>query len=351
MAPTQTPAEIQHTIVEWVYRSSQHDAIDYATLRACALVCRGWSPLAQRLLVRRVPCNMRNSHRDLPKLLRTLRANPHLAAHVRCINLVINAASRMGDSGLTLLELCPGVEAIFFGEIIDTVDSVLEARLRALPLRPVHLKLFGQNTAVNRIVNLWPNVRTLDLSVCAAGRWPPNLELCLPQSVQALRLHSLQNQCFPSHEADLPLLRDLDIRSPLWTDSQWCERLLASGMLPRVHNLTITGEFPPPNILEQLEQLKVLIFNTLPTQDVSLPTTLRHVGYHCEIRGQKQAHEATFLQIALGALEGLQLVTCARYSSAAQLAALEGACRGRGAEFKTYEDPRCIPTSWDVGWI
>ncbi|KAI0052430.1 hypothetical protein FA95DRAFT_1592704, partial [Auriscalpium vulgare] len=340
MAPVQTPVEVHHIIVEWVYRSSQHDAVDYATLRACALVCRGWTPLAQRLLVRRVPRNMRNSRRDLPLLHRTLRSNPHLAAHVRCVSLVVNAALHF--DGLALLEICPGIEAIiFFGEIIDKVDTVLEARLRALPLRPVHLTLFGQNTVVNRIVNLWPSVRTLELSVW--HDWPSNSELRIPQSVHALMLYSGQKQCFLSPEADLPMFRDLDMRFPLWQNSRWCKQLLASGMLPRIHKLTIAGDFPPPNILEQLDQLEALIFNTLPTQDVSLPTKLRHIGYHFEIRGQRQAHEVAFLRIALGTLEDWQLVTCARYSSAAQLAALEEACRGRGAEFKTYEDPRCIP--------
>ncbi|KAI0041762.1 hypothetical protein FA95DRAFT_653484 [Auriscalpium vulgare] len=69
-------------VIEWVYRSSQHAIIDYHTLLVCALVCRAWTPIAQRLLFRRIP-EYYFPTSNITLLPRTLRASPHLASHVR----------------------------------------------------------------------------------------------------------------------------------------------------------------------------------------------------------------------------------------------------------------------------
>ncbi|KAI0043019.1 hypothetical protein FA95DRAFT_503791 [Auriscalpium vulgare] len=109
------PLEIQLLAIEWVYRLSQHLETDYDTLLACALVCRTWRPIAQRLLFRRVPRQPRSQKRfdgsplGFKLLVDTLRACPHLAAHVRSIYLTLDSPDAVDAA---LLEVCPHIAGV-----------------------------------------------------------------------------------------------------------------------------------------------------------------------------------------------------------------------------------------------
>ncbi|KAI0041761.1 hypothetical protein FA95DRAFT_653370 [Auriscalpium vulgare] len=178
------PLDIQVIILEWVYQSSQHDAIDYATLRACALVCRAWRLFAQRLLVRRVPypslynldygSTSRNSPFKFAPLLRTLRAAPHLAAHVRStvVNTPLNA--ELTDTIIAVLELCANMAGIIIGALPTNASFI--ARLHTIPVRPVFLCVVGSSTLANRILDIWPSVRFLDVGMSGMLRIPPGVQ-------------------------------------------------------------------------------------------------------------------------------------------------------------------------------
>ncbi|KAI0039313.1 hypothetical protein FA95DRAFT_1035792 [Auriscalpium vulgare] len=77
---SQLPFDLHVLFIEWVYRHSQADMTDYATLAACALVCRAWTPVAQRLLYRRLPGKF---FVGKERLIDTIRRNPALGTHVR----------------------------------------------------------------------------------------------------------------------------------------------------------------------------------------------------------------------------------------------------------------------------
>ncbi|KAI0045465.1 hypothetical protein FA95DRAFT_123791 [Auriscalpium vulgare] len=194
---TQVPLEVQLMVVEWVYRSSQHGTIDYPTLRACALVCRSWTPVAQRLLFRRVPVPKPYAEvYDIPKitidrLLRTLRAAPYLAAHVR--SLICNSAaesnadaeqdSDFGDGDVAVLALCTDVASIIF---LESVSPALVSHLPTLSVRPVFIYVFGETSLVNRVIDIWPSVRVLDVDGWHAG----SISLHVPSAIQALSCYT-----------------------------------------------------------------------------------------------------------------------------------------------------------------
>ncbi|KAI0043696.1 hypothetical protein FA95DRAFT_1609143, partial [Auriscalpium vulgare] len=113
------PLEIHIAVIEWVYRSSQHAAIDYPTLRACALVCRAWTFFAQRLLFRRVPVPktklMKLDSIIMARFVGTLRTAPHLAAHVRSFIFELansHPGPGVSDDTMEALALCTNIEGI-----------------------------------------------------------------------------------------------------------------------------------------------------------------------------------------------------------------------------------------------
>ncbi|KAI0037819.1 hypothetical protein FA95DRAFT_1367147 [Auriscalpium vulgare] len=161
------PLDIHTLVIEWVYKASQYTAVDHRTLRICALVCRAWTSIAQRLLFRTLPYpDFSDGHGDTSppvlSLLRTIRASPRLAEHVTAVNLKLcrpRVYPSDGVNRVALLELCPNVKCInILGDIWgDTLDAY-EARLRALPILPTFLSIKGWYTEVARIVHIWPSL-------------------------------------------------------------------------------------------------------------------------------------------------------------------------------------------------
>ncbi|KAI0039396.1 hypothetical protein FA95DRAFT_1028509 [Auriscalpium vulgare] len=144
-------------------------------------------------------------------------------------------------------------------------------------------------------------------------------------------------------QSDMPALSDLEVRLPLDTD--WCQRLSASGVLPQIRTLRITkGFIMPSEVVGQFGRLESLVFDYLPYWHITLPKTLRHIGYHSS-KGSDTAEQATFLWAVLPSLQGLQLVTCTRRSSPSLLAAFDVSCRNIHVEFATYETPSHFPVS------
>ncbi|KAI0042118.1 hypothetical protein FA95DRAFT_1610460 [Auriscalpium vulgare] len=358
--------DIQAIVVDWVYRLSQHEwEVDYDTLLACALVCRAWRPIAQRLLFRRIPRDPREPTDvrrppSLLLLLHILRAHPHLAVHARSIRLTLDSEARIDpdpDSDpvdVALLKACPQVARIIITEFDDSLTPTLEARLRAIPVYPESLALSGKHEMINRVLQIWPNVRTLDIGqpFTLYNDDPPLIRI--PGAVQSLSFPANSPSEWISETADdLPALRSLDLMHPLWSDGDWCRRLCASGLLKRLRTLVLIGRLPPSEILEQLEQLESLVFDELPDQGISLPRTLQHVGYHCGSQPwNAPPKEATILVAALRALDGLQLVTVTRSDLPAEIqSTLMEACREMDVEFVTFETMEHFPRPVYVDWI
>ncbi|KAI0049109.1 hypothetical protein FA95DRAFT_1604641 [Auriscalpium vulgare] len=353
------PLDIQLAVIEWVYRSSQHSRIDYATLRACALVCRGWTRPAQRLLFRRVPCKdinvpqLRHLTRQVMTLLvHTLRTRPDLAAYVRSIQVSLwSPLDNPADvDELALLELCTRVDGIFFKHQVGNDDyPALEERLRAIPLRPTFLEVFGAPSAISRIVNLWPSVRAIDCIEMRGGA-TPTPPPSAPASVQSLCVSVDNLGWIPAPENGVLALRGLELTHPRWPDTAWAQPLIATGILPHLRTLTLWDtSFPPPEVLAALSRLESLALSHPPMQDVALPRSLRHVGYH----GWKAVSEieVAFMVAAFRALPDLQLVTLTRRAGVALRESLAVMCNEYGAELVLYEGRECYRLPRHVDWI
>ncbi|KAI0038196.1 hypothetical protein FA95DRAFT_1613564 [Auriscalpium vulgare] len=362
------PLEVEIAIIECVYRLSQAEAVDYATLCACALVCRAWTPIAQRLLFRRVPsADPDFDGRDkLPLLMRTLRTSPHLAAAVRSIFLSVFLANATSDisADVELLELCPHIQNVRVQDLLDgyAMFSALEARLRAIQLRPVALRVWGEFSFVALFLRAWPNIRVLDL----VGATPSDIPDALPSisasgSLQALSINDMAWSLSINDMAwslvpnnDFNAVRDLELIRPAWHEAEWIEQLHRSNLLRGIHTLRIMGSFPPQDVLERIARLESLVFDQLPEEDVVFPRSLRHAGYHPRetSSGSEGVKVASYVVAGLRALPDLKLVTATRFAQPAQLAALEEVCRDRGVEFQTYRTPHHFPNPrWDVDWI
>ncbi|KAI0041759.1 hypothetical protein FA95DRAFT_1565033, partial [Auriscalpium vulgare] len=343
------PLEVQILIIECVYRLSQAEAVDYAALRACALVCRAWTPIAQRLLFRRVPsANLKTDNLDaLPLLLRTLRTSPHLSAAVRSARLAMCHANITAD--VELLNLCPHIQNVWVEDLLEdySMFPALETRLCTIPLRSVALRAWGEPSFVGLFLSAWPSIRALELD--GQSILDPRDTLPPISASGALQVLTLNEDDVPwalAQENNFTALRDLQLLDPAWYEDGWMEQLHRSDILRGIHTLRVEGVFPPQDVLERIGQLKSLVFELLPKEDFVLPQSLRHVGYH---PWDAEVVVASHAVAALCALADLKLVTATRFARPKHLVALEEVCRDRGVEFETYRTPHHFPNPrWDA---
>ncbi|KAI0047432.1 hypothetical protein FA95DRAFT_1559150 [Auriscalpium vulgare] len=361
-----TPLDVQLLIIEWIYRLSQSMYVDYATLRACALVCRAWTSTAQCLLFRRLvsPYPVFDDHTIslILRILRTLRARPHLSAHVRSV--AISLMSTVPDHSaynisvaVALLELCPHVQGIYVQDYLNynSIPPELEARLRAIPLQPTFLQVIGEHSFVSVLRQIWPSLRVLDLTDAsgsclegaADGTAPP---ISMPGALQALSLDTRNMAWLLAPNNDRAALRHLALRYTSWPDVSWDQQPYALDILHGIHTLSLQGS-PPPHVLEHLAHLESLVFDCLPQGRTALPQSLRHVGYHPWNSPWEKTLSTGFAVAALRALANLQLVTVTRCMSAVQMTRFEELSRDRGVEFVIYQDRHYFPTLQDVDWI
>ncbi|KAI0051941.1 hypothetical protein FA95DRAFT_1602184 [Auriscalpium vulgare] len=345
---TELPLDVQILIIEWAFRSSQSGIVDRATLRACALVCRAWTPTAQRLLFRRIQCvYLYDLQCNIRLIVSALSIHPHLAAHVRYIRMAWPLLPDYDDICLRLLELCRHVEGISFFHQWTYVNKDLspesDARLRAILLRPVLLSVHGRDSSISTVVQMCSGARVLLLRA-GYSNCP------LPPTVEALEIRADSlGQCLWLSNP-LPALRHLCLMHPMWTDEALCEYLISTGILPQLQSLQIKGySFPPMKILEQLVQLKTLIVNELPGEHVTLPPTLRHIGYHTW--GSPPGMRTELAVDPLRALPDLQLVTVTLYTGQHVRAALAEMCRDTGVDFGTYAQPQYFQQPQNFDWI
>ncbi|KAI0046735.1 hypothetical protein FA95DRAFT_1679551 [Auriscalpium vulgare] len=347
---TEVPLDIQLLLIEWILRLSQSTIIDYTTLRACALVCRAWTPTAQRLLFRRIQREpLQYCHYNIHLLVPTLCTRPHLATHVRSILIAWPPypASYAADC-LRLLELCPHVERISFFDSEGhgkALSAELDAHMHAIQLRPVVLETsFLDEHTCRSLVNMCSGARVLILN---DGYAHP-----LPATVEALQILADDPQhCLPLAQP-LPALRSLTVICPAWSDTVLCGHLTSAGILPQLRTLQISGAFPPAEILAQLGQLRTFVVDELPkAPPIALPAPLRHFGYHIWAAEPGVLVLAELVVNPLRALPDLQLVTVTRRIEQHVRAALEGMCRDRGVDFGVYALPSSFQEPRNIDWI
>ncbi|KAI0038579.1 hypothetical protein FA95DRAFT_1613271 [Auriscalpium vulgare] len=348
--------DVQVMIIDWVYRSSQQHSIDYETLHACALVCQSWTPVAQRLLFRRISVFLlqyfKHGAESIVLLLRTLRAAPHLAAHIRSITLDVKPFHRnpaFDNNTISLLELCTNIDGIELEPDIgfNAGQDTFVARLLAVPVHPVFLRVSGDAALVDSVINNWPSVRVIQVRI-----WPTNEAMRIPSSLHALTAPVSQRWKTP--RAMLPALRALELLDIKWTDTAQCTALVAPGVLPQLRTLSVLGGpyAPPREFTDALAGLETLILSTLPEKACVLPPGLWHLGYHSHDLGRTdQVAGAQLLLNAARALPNLRLVTVTRQSSVEVLEAFEGVCLDCGVDFAVYERPECFPLPRHVDWI
>ncbi|KAI0041075.1 hypothetical protein FA95DRAFT_1611297 [Auriscalpium vulgare] len=357
------PLDVQITVIEWVYRSSQHSDMDYTTLYACALVCRAWAPTAQALLFRRLPQFSPIGEGRLRQLVHSLRASPRLAAYIHsvCINIV--SYSSKEHPSLLLLDHCPQVRSIIFLDQItrSTWTPAIQKRLCALPLNPVSLWLMGNIKFLPRIALLWPSVQVLKIyawsnshrTITDDGDPTPStpMSLPVPRNVESLSIKTdhIAWVLVPEPEHDLAALRSLGFQSPGWSDRTWLAPLLASGVLPQLRSLNIAGHNPPPHVMCQLTQLRSLTF-TLASADweVVLPPTLRHLGYYAARTDQEHVGP---LVDAVRAAQELRVLAMLSDAPERRRASFADVCRERGIVLAFFEDATPASRPEDVDWI
>ncbi|KAI0043704.1 hypothetical protein FA95DRAFT_1609151 [Auriscalpium vulgare] len=351
-----TPLDIHMVVIEWVYQSSQHAAIDYPTLRACALVCRAWTPVAQRLLFRRVPIPKRQLptiHSTIVALfVRTLRNAPHLAAHVRSFHFdLVKTKSTVSDA-MEALALCTNVDGItanLYGT--DSSFAALIAQLDTLPVRPSFLSVSGRDSFVDRIMQIWPSIRILDMGAIAIS----DMHVRMPRELQALSTRSSPTRTYGfGPKTVAPMLRDLEIECHDGMSSLVAAALVSSGVAPQLRSLCLLGhgaEVPPPAVLEELAALESFVLDRLPTEACGLPKNLRHLGYHFHGIGHERIEKLHILLDVARTLPKLNMFTATRQSSQVVLEEIERWCLEGGFEFVVYPEPACFPRPRHVDWI
>ncbi|KAI0045576.1 hypothetical protein FA95DRAFT_1596766 [Auriscalpium vulgare] len=349
-----TPLDIHIAVIEWVYRSSQHAAVDYPTLRACAVVCRAWTPIAQRLLFRRAPFPKASSldHDSIviDRFTRTLRTAPHLAAHVRhlCLTRLRRDHSSGADNAIEALKLCRDVDGITFFPLV-TDEAELIPRLKHLPMRPIFLSVLGNDDVIDDILQVWPSVRVVDIGVVFGSY----VQVRMPHGLQTLSISSSTlSKCWSEPAGVAPGLQDLDLYCYGGVFSNTLAELVSSGVAAQLRSLCLSGEgaeVPSPAVLEELAALESFVLTRLPTKACGLPRNLRHFGYHFPGTHQERSENEHILLDAARTLPKLNLFTATRQSSQAVLEEIERRCRDCVVDFVVYPEPGCFRVGGQFG--
>ncbi|KAI0039926.1 hypothetical protein FA95DRAFT_1612190 [Auriscalpium vulgare] len=353
MTPPPLPFDVHARTIQFVYIASQNCEIDYKTLSACALVCKDWVPLAQRLLFRRIPYpdNEWLLH-AIHLLLRTVTTSPHLGTYVLSIPIEIKTFwpenKDANDTYLTLLRCCPHIAQVRLEvPAFDCTEALQE--LGSLGLRPTVLvvdeKMLGVMSAV---LEMWPSVRHLVVETPKirgiAFPLPAQLHSVAYTGGTFLRYVGFRKLVGLNHF----LADELEVGSMgLRVDGTFTERIEAS--LRGIMCLTI----PSNAELQHMTHLQSLILPELPSTPIKLPRTLRHFGYHVnhnkETETTRVAQRLGYFVSALAdesALPELREVSVTRSSSQEVVQAFERLHEARRVDVFVYADPESYPVRY-----
>ncbi|KAI0047105.1 hypothetical protein FA95DRAFT_1665557 [Auriscalpium vulgare] len=352
------PYDVHFEVIDWVYRNSQHGNIDRRTLRACSLVCKGWTTPAQRLLFRRIGAGLSLAKRGL--LLTAVRQNPLLGTHARFFDILlfIGAESVWApetDGSLALLALLPNLNGLYLHASIDpsSIVSIVE-RMRGMNLRLQHLKIGNTPELISPLLRLWPDLQSVDIFNYPSG--PPSdlpeppIPLKVPRSA-AIHWGCPLTARWLLEAADTSALRELEVSYVRWDDPLCLGAFNKTRALENLTSLFIGGALPPQAVLNRLVRLETLVFAKRPGEAaVVLPRTLRHVGYHVTVADDWLVPLRCLVD-ALKALPSLGLVTATRELSPTDLAELTRGCQEICVEFVVLSDARMFRRMQNVDWI
>ncbi|KAI0047104.1 hypothetical protein FA95DRAFT_1572740 [Auriscalpium vulgare] len=335
--------DVHVEIINWVYRNLQlnllyrnfpHIDVDYRTLSACSLVCRGWRTAAQRLLFRNLnPVHGTYGHFASIRLGETDGEALEGLADGRSVT----------DKYLAIMAFCPNIKSLYITLIdLSSVIGLIE-RLRALDLRLERLQLASLNDVetpetIASLVRLWPSLQSLDVGVRFATGFElryPVVPFKTPRSISV-------SWAFPEltrwllEGSDTSALRKIEVLRVNW-DNPDCARVFSrTSALENLTSLIVDGALPPKEIMDRCVRLETLVFAVRPTGAVVLPRTLHHLGYHA-VRKDKGT-PLHYLLDAIQALPVLRLVTATRTMSTTDLTDLTHRCEEIRVDLGLYSD-------------
>ncbi|KAI0048082.1 hypothetical protein FA95DRAFT_1572075 [Auriscalpium vulgare] len=350
MTPPPLPFDIHARIIQFVYITSQSHEVDYETLSACALVCKDWVDLSQRLLFRRIPYQAVDHLWCLGLrgdfLLRALTMRPHLGAYVISIPVILdNFANPMPENPtwFVILRCCPYIAQLRLDNPYAAYTSALP-KLLALSMHPTVLSV---TLPMMKVVTLWPSVRHLVLETGSGGS-PPSIALDFPLPAQLRSIAYVGAVHFRS--ANLPECATAAHYSAEELDvGRLCLPEHRTGGISIGESLRILActVAPSNEDFHRLARLELLVLGVLPSDPVVLPRTLRHFGYHAKLAETiAVAQRLAQLVSALAdesALPELRTVSVALSSKEEVVQAFERLRESRGVEVLVYADPQSYP--------
>ncbi|KAI0040113.1 hypothetical protein FA95DRAFT_926137 [Auriscalpium vulgare] len=272
------PWEIDAAILEWIYRFSQSHVVDYRTLASCALVCKSWTLIAQRLLYRRIPLVPTALRRE--QFTKSIEALPHLGTYVRALF----TSSFTNTELLAILPYFPHIRKLTFGPT-QMFSATEAAQLRALGLSPTALHCSGGHIPVYQLLDIWPSTKflSLDYIQCDAPSdipAPPHLEgISMMQLLPDQLANWLVDASVFGRSPDGRGLRQYETRvtrTP-FNPGPMEEAVKRLGALSIT---SYTGPIPHGGLETIFTGLQECILIRLPTVPFRFPSTVCHAGYH-----------------------------------------------------------------------
>ncbi|KAI0058402.1 hypothetical protein BV25DRAFT_1830045 [Artomyces pyxidatus] len=343
------PFDLHVVILEWVYRLSQSQEVDYSTLAASSLVCKLWTPIAQRLLFRRLRGRI-SRPQTVHYLINITHHNPSLGTYVRSLSVYV----RRGQKGalevpdfVALLSCFPQMQQVFI-DCSDKLTSDELAQVKGLDLQIKCLRGMTASCMFYQLAQAW--AATLRYILISGGSPESVLRDTLTPETFSLLGIEFYHLAQPSPVQWLipsggdPPLREVELHA---YSSLELEALVARA--PRLTSLTCDANLPSPHVLAPLQELEELIIHGLPGEAFKLPRSLRHVGFHPWTYAGPTHLE--YLFAALSSLPHLSLVSATYGIEPWVLKELGDRCTEMGVDFVVHRNPDFFPRGRYVDWL
>ena len=234
MTPQQLPAEIVLRILDLANAPSS----DPKFLKSCSLVCKAWSPHAQKMLFRSVSIS---THSGYASLLAAFKSHP--PCRDRCNRPAICGSHTTGSSSIPLIATCPiffPVPGVAYSNLLRR--SVVELNMIIDFNQPDGLTF----TEFSHIVSLCPNIQTVGISVFGAQRSARVITGAVDQLQTTRWAPSIPDGVLEELCAVPDVSKVSGLRFNNWSDnSEILVQLL--GIWPHITSLKISGKLPTIN--------------------------------------------------------------------------------------------------------
>ncbi|KAI0048087.1 hypothetical protein FA95DRAFT_1605521 [Auriscalpium vulgare] len=298
MPPPPVSFDIHFEILQCVYIFSQSHVVAYRTLYSCALVCREWVKLAQRLLFRhignRVHRGINSEDIRTASLLQEFTASTRLCSYVRSIPTDVLASGMIISTGHVLSPASRNswscVMSIHTRRPMSCVRSVLHPSMLVYYFDP-------DPNYLPAVIEALPSLRHLVLKTSGGLlqlKLPPNSQLVSLKYGTAINFAQLSMLPGPAADSEISF-QDMHLGYlHFWVKMTGIERCIARNL----RSLTLWMLVPSNATLEQLTALQSLIIGGTPKTTLTLPRTLRHFGLHQRLCDLGMRVDQTSLQDA-----------------------------------------------------